>query len=82
MFEELGLVRTYDSCGCASHARAVHVCMGVSKVELTDSVLYREGMGDMEEFARFREWVMRSPAEVLRGRIVRPMLSDESQRGE
>lgn len=82
VFEELGLVRTYDPCGCASHAHAVHVCMGASKVELTDSVLYREGMGDMEEFARFREWVMRSPADVLRGRIVRPMLSDEPQGGE
>ncbi len=78
VFEELGLVRTYAACGCASSVRTVHVCMGASKVELTDSVLYREGMGDMEEFARFREWAMRSPVETLRGRIVRPILSDES----
>lgn len=77
VFEELGLVRTRSSCGCGG-GRLVHVRTAADKVELTDSVLYREGMGDIEEFARFREWAMRSPVETLRGRIVRPMLSDES----
>ena len=77
VFEELGLIRTYSPCGCST-VRAVHVCADAAKVELSDSVLYREGMGDIEEFARFREWAMRSPAEALRDRIVRPMLPDES----
>ncbi len=77
VFEELGLIRTYEPCACAPRARAVHVCIGASKVELTDSVLYREGISDLEEFSRFREWAMRSPADALLGRIVRPMLPDE-----
>lgn len=77
VFEELGLLRTRVSCGCGA-GRSVHVVTAAGKVELTDSVLYREGMGDIEEFARFREWAMRSPVETLRGRIVRPMLPNES----
>ncbi len=78
VFEELGLVCTYAAHGFDDTVHTVHVCIGASKVELTDSVLYREGMGDLDEFARFREWAMRSPVESLLGRIVRPMLPDES----
>ncbi len=78
VFEELGLVRTRAASGLGDAAHTIHVCMDPSKVELTDSVLYREGMGDLDEFARFREWVMRSPVESLLGRIVRPLLPNES----
>ncbi len=77
VFEELDLVRL-AVVGTDEAIHTLHVRATTSKVELTDSVLYREGLGDLDEFARFREWAMRSPAETLHGRIVRPMLPDES----
>ena len=79
VFEELGLVRM-RSCSCACDQRyEVHVCDFGGKVELGDSVRYREGMGEAEAFARFTEWVMRSPASALRDRIIRPILPDDMQ---
>ena len=78
VFEELGLVSTYATHDFDDTVHTVHVCIGASKVELTDSVLYREGMGDLDEFAQFRKWAMRSSVESLRGRIVHPMLPNES----
>lgn len=79
VFEELGLVRVC-SCSCAcEQRREIHVCDFGGKVELSDSVRYREGMGEADAFARFTEWAMRSPASVLRDRIIRPIMPDGLQ---
>ncbi|MDO5358778.1 MAG: single-stranded-DNA-specific exonuclease RecJ [Slackia faecicanis] len=73
VFEELGLVRTRAGSMQGGPIREVHVCAFGGKVELTDSVRYREGLDESESFARFTEWVMRTPASVLRDRIIRPI---------
>lgn len=71
VFEELGLVRVRDA--SQEGKREVHVCAFGGKVELTDSVRYREGIDESEAFERFTEWVMRSPAASLRDRLIRPI---------
>lgn len=83
VFEELGLVRIRPCpCGDASR-REVHVCAFDGKVELSDSVRYREGLGETEAFGRFAEWAMRTPADVLRERIIRPIACfDACEEGE
>lgn len=77
VFEELGLVRTRTVDGPGVQARAIHVCDFGGKVELTDSVLYREGIEDAESFARFADWAMRTSADDLRNTIIKPILPNE-----
>ena len=74
VFEELGLVRTRAVNNAGVSARAIHVCEFGGKVELTDSVLYREGIEDAECFAQFAQWALSSPADALRNAIIRPIL--------
>ena len=74
VFEELGLVRLRDASTNGVARRQVHVCAFGGKVELTDSVRYREGLDESEAFARFTEWVMRTPASSLRERLIRPIV--------
>lgn len=81
VFEELGLARTRHVTRGGVRMRAVHVCDFGGKVELSDSVLYREGLGDTDAFGRFADWVMGSTAEALRNKIIRPILPDDD-RGE
>lgn len=77
VFEELGLVRTRMVDDAGVQARAIHVCDFGGKVELTDSVLYREGIEDAESFARFADWAMRTSADDLRDTIIKPILPNE-----
>ncbi len=77
VFRELGLVRT----GTAPDGRCVRVCEVSGKVELTDSVRYREGLGEVDTFMRFRDWVMTSAADDLRECLIRPILPDDGPTG-
>lgn len=70
VFEELGLVRTRAA---SSGSREVHVCAFGGKVELSDSLRYREGRDESEAFDRFAAWAMRTPASALRERVIRPI---------
>lgn len=45
VFRELGLVETHTAYGADGMARSIHVKETQGKVELTDSVRYREGLG-------------------------------------
>jgi single-stranded-DNA-specific exonuclease len=62
IFRELGLV---DSFGYGS-ARTLVIRPDAGKVDLESSTRYREGMGQLDEFRTFREWVLgASPDELL-----------------
>lgn len=74
VFRELGLVETAISDTEDGQERAIRFVPGKSRVELTDSVRYREGLGEMDEFNAFCAWVMKSPVAVLLDRISRPIL--------
>jgi single-stranded-DNA-specific exonuclease len=45
-----------------------------NKVELTDSVRYREGLDEIRIFRAFCEWAMKCSPAAVRDRIIRPIL--------
>lgn len=73
VFRELGLVRTSAVPG-APEVRALSVVPAQSKVELTDSVRYREGLDEIRIFRAFCEWAMKCSPAAVRDRIIRPIL--------
>ena len=74
VFRELGLVETRTSYAAGEPVRSVHVVNVTRKVELTDSVRYREGLGEQEIYHTFRDWVMASDAPALQERVSHPIL--------
>ncbi len=80
VFRELGLVEVVTSEG-DGHKRRIRVPDAESKVELTDSVRYREGLDEIEVFATFRDWVTSSTAEQLHRRIMAPILPTSEEEG-
>lgn len=79
VFRELGLIKTHTAYVSGETIRSIHVCKAESKVELTDSVRYREGLGEREIFHTFRDWAMTSTRDVLRTRVCRPILPTDDQ---
>ena len=61
----------------ASAARGLRVVEGASRVELTDSVYYREGTEEIGAFEHFRDWALGASADELRGRMIRPILPSD-----
>ena len=61
--------------------RSVRLLDAGSKVELTDSVRYREGLDEREIFNAFRDWALKVPCETLQARLCRPILP-ESEGGD
>ena len=74
VFEELGLIKSQGCAGVSGKEASINVVDYKGKVELDDSVRYREGMDERESFAAFKEWVLISSAEELQNRIRRPLL--------
>lgn len=74
VFRELGLVETRTVYASGEPTRSVRVVNVQSKVELTDSVRYREGLGEQEIYHAFKDWVMGSDAPALQARVARPIL--------
>ena len=74
VFRELGLVETHTTFSSDAALRAVRVVPTQDKVELENSVRYREGLNDQAIFAQFSTWALDQPVEVLQERIARPIL--------
>ena len=74
VFRELGLIEAHAMFGPDGLVRSIHVKDTQDKVQLTDSVRYREGMDEREIFHAFRDWVMRSNACDLQRRVSHPIL--------
>ena len=74
VFRELGLIEAHAMFGPDGLVRSIHVKDTQDKVQLTDSVRYREGMDEREIFHAFRDWVMRSNAADLQKRVSHPIL--------
>ena len=68
VFHELGLVDVYTP------QLAICVRQTDQKVELTDSVRYREGLGEIDAFAQFKNWALSADDDSLNNRIRRPIL--------
>ena len=76
VFRELGLIETHTAYVSGESMRSIRVRTTDSKVELTDSVRYREGLGEREIFHSFREWAIKSQKEKLYQRVSGPILPD------
>jgi len=70
IFREVGLVTGE---GAGSYRRLMLLPVE-GKTDLTSSVRYAEGLGEADGFAAFRQWVLASPAGVLRRAFDRPIL--------
>lgn len=79
VFYELGLVEVGGQpCGCADQAR-IHVVDYEGKVELEDSVRYREGRSAQVSFEEFKAWALSSSASSMEERIRRPLTPGDGQ---
>ena len=79
VFRELGLVETRSGFGAEGPSRAIRVVETSSKVELTDSVRYREGLDEREAFHEFRDWALGCDSETLHRQLTHPMLPSEAR---
>ena len=74
VFRELGLIEVHTARQAGEVRRTIRVVEGAAKVELTDSVRYREGLGERAIFDAFRDWALRESLDTLESRIQRPIL--------
>jgi len=74
VFRELGLVETHTAFTSGEVTRLVRVVSGAKKVELENSVRYREGIDEQAIFQNFKRWALKQPAEVLQEQVQRPIL--------
>ena len=77
VFRELGLVETKTEYKSGKTMRFVHVCETKSKVELSDSIRYCEGLGEREIFYEFRDWALKTPEAMLQKRVSKAILPDD-----
>ena len=82
VFRELGLIETHTAYASGETTRSIRVVDTNSKVELTDSVRYREGLGERAIFNAFRDWAMGADAASLRVRVSRPILPGSASRAD
>lgn len=74
VFRELGLIETRVSYSAGVPTRWIRVVEGASRVELTDSVRYREGLGERSVFESFRDWALRADPQGLIVRVSHPIV--------
>ncbi len=74
VFRELGLVETRVAHASGEGARLIRVVQGAAKVELQNSVRYREGLDEQDVFQSFKGWALKQPADVLEQHVQRPIL--------
>lgn len=77
VFRELGLVETRTLTAAGVPTRSIRVLDTEGKVELTDSVRYREGLDEQAVFTSFRDWALKAARETLQSRLTRPILPGE-----
>ncbi len=74
VFRELGLLEAHSVYAAGEETRWVRLSNSAGKVELTESVRYREGMGERAVFAVYRDLVLSEPLSAFQERVTRPIL--------
>ena len=82
VFRELGLIQTHAEFTSGEETRTVRVESGHQKVDLTDSVRYREGMGERAIFDEYKYRAMDEDACTLQGRISAPIVPACAETGD
>ena len=75
VFRELGFLETSGK----SVARRITMVEGPRKMELEDSVRYREGLEQIEDFSAFKAWALSAKSEELLARFNSPILPQNPQ---
>lgn len=73
VFRELGFLETSGK----SVARRITMVSGPAKMSLTDSVRYREGIDEIDDFAAFKAWALEATPDELLARFNRPILPQD-----
>lgn len=81
VFAELGLIESSCTFQGGFEVHGFRVREGTSKVELTDSVRYQEGLDELAGFKRFCEWAMMCDVAGLSCRIIHPITPDDEDQG-
>ena len=74
VFRELGLIETRTVYEAGRPHLWVRVREGASKVELTDSVRYREGIDERTLFGGFCRWALGTDEPALTVRLCHPIV--------
>ncbi len=74
VFHELGLIEAQRVREGAHETYRVRVRESAAKVDLADSVRYREGLDERDGFAAFCRWAFASDAGALHGRVIHPIM--------
>lgn len=75
VFRELGFLETSGK----SVARRIVMVQQPPKMNLEDSVRYREGLEQVESFASFKAWALSAQSDELLARFNRPILPQDPQ---
>lgn len=78
VFSELGLLEAHRHFEAGRALVTLRLVNTDSKVELSDSVRYREGLDEREIFNEFREWVMSASSDEIRERLIHPITPDKT----
>lgn len=81
VFTELGLIESTRRFQGGFEVHGFRVREGASKVELTDSVRYQEGLDELAGFKQFCEWAMMCDVSGLTGRIIHPITPEDEDQG-
>ena len=74
VFRELGFIEARPGCFCGERIWAIRVKYRPEKVDLMESVRFREGLGEIEESRSFGDWALSASADELLAHIVYPII--------
>ena len=81
VFRELGLIEARVSYEGGAQTLLVRVNEDAGKVDLVDSVRYREGLDELSIFRAFREWAIAADPARLTVRVTHPITPDMKREG-
>ena len=74
VFRELGFIETRTANAGEEANRLVRVVPSAGKVELENSVRYREGLDEQAIFQSFKDWALSETPDALQQRVTHPIL--------
>lgn len=82
VFSELGLIELPDGATDTDEPLRINVVDYKGKVDLVDSVRYREGVDERDSFIVFKDWVLSATADQLQQRIQHPLMPWQPEAGK
>ncbi len=80
VFDELGLISHRENFEGNTTKHFFAINKSAPKVELTDSTRYCEGLGEIENFKNFKNWIMNADIEEMTNQIIYPITPKRTER--